>query len=66
VGSQLARQLEANGKVKIKLIDRNPDRCKALGQTLDKTVVLKGDGTDQTLLEEEKCGGRRLLYRSDQ
>jgi trk system potassium uptake protein len=53
VGSQLAQQLEENGKVKIKLIDRNPDRCRTLGQTLNKTVILKGDGTDQTLLEEE-------------
>jgi len=52
VGALLARELEPQG-IKIKLIDRNPDRCRELSQVLNKTVVLNGDGTDQALLEEE-------------
>lgn len=53
VGSLLARELENNGKFKVKLIDRNEERCRILGEQLNKTVVLKGDGTDQDLLKEE-------------
>lgn len=52
VGSLLAKKLEKQG-IKVKLIDRNPERCKKLGAELNKTVILKGDGTDQELLEEE-------------
>jgi trk system potassium uptake protein TrkA len=52
VGAQLARELEKK-QVKVKIIDRDSQRCRDLSQTLDRAVVLRGDGTDQSLLEEE-------------
>jgi len=52
VGTQLAIALEKKN-IKVKLIDQSPQRCRELGQILNKTVVLRGDGTDQALLEEE-------------
>lgn len=52
VGTGLAQALEQKG-IKVKLIDRNGVRCEELGQILNKTIVLKGDGTDQKLLEQE-------------
>jgi trk system potassium uptake protein TrkA len=36
-----------------KLIEKNAERCNELAEELNKVVVLHGDGTDQTLLEEE-------------
>ena len=53
VGSLLACKLEQNNKMKVKLIDRDAEKCRQLGQRLNKTIVLRGDGTDQHLLEEE-------------
>ncbi|MFH1137278.1 MAG: Trk system potassium transporter TrkA [Pseudomonadota bacterium] len=53
VGGQLALKLEAKKGIRVKLIERSAEKCRELGELLDKTVVLKGDGTDQTLLEEE-------------
>ena len=52
VGTQLAQSIEHSG-IKVRLIDRDSERCRALGEILDKTIVLRGDGTDQALLEEE-------------
>ncbi|MBU2549146.1 MAG: Trk system potassium transporter TrkA, partial [Proteobacteria bacterium] len=52
VGTLLARNLDQKG-LKVKLVDRSPERCRELGQMLDRVIVLRGDGTDQALLEEE-------------
>ena len=52
VGQRLAEQLEENG-IHTKLIDNDPDRCSRLADNLNKTVVICGDGSDQSLLEEE-------------
>ncbi len=52
VGTKLARELEKKG-IKIKLVERSAERCEELSNILDKTIILKGDGTDQDLLEEE-------------
>ena len=35
------------------MIERKADKCRELGEVLNKTIILKGDGTDQALLEEE-------------
>lgn len=48
----LAEALEKKGKF-VKLIEKRQDRCDVLASTLDKTVVLHGDGTSQDLLKEE-------------
>ena len=55
IGQRLAAQLEESG-IHTKLIDSNPDRCNQLADTLNKVIVICGDGSDQNLLEEENIG----------
>ncbi|MDR2351569.1 MAG: Trk system potassium transporter TrkA [Deltaproteobacteria bacterium] len=52
VGLHLARRLEGQD-LTVKLVEQNQERCDFLSQELRSTIVLKGDATDQTLLEEE-------------
>jgi len=52
LGLRLAKALEGLS-IHIKLIEKNPDRCRELAEHLDKVVVLQGDGSDQRLLQEE-------------
>jgi len=52
IGYRLAELLEERS-ISIKVIDKNPDRCALLAEKLNQTVVLCGDGSDQTLLDEE-------------
>ncbi|MDR1165105.1 MAG: Trk system potassium transporter TrkA [Deltaproteobacteria bacterium] len=52
VGLHLARRLETQDMT-VKLVERNEERCAFLSQELPKTIVLKGDATDQGLLEDE-------------
>jgi trk system potassium uptake protein TrkA len=52
IGFRLARSLEHKG-VHCKIIEKNAERCAALADGLNRTVVLCGDGSDQGLLAEE-------------
>lgn len=52
IGLRLARLLEGKG-VDTKLIDINEERCEELADLLRGTLVLHGDGTDKSLLQEE-------------
>jgi len=52
LGLKLAMTLEGMS-IHTKLIEKNPDRCRALAEKLNKVVVLQGDGSDQDLLREE-------------
>ena len=52
IGFRLALALEKKS-IYSKIIESNPDRCTELAESLDKTVVLNGDGSDQSLLIEE-------------
>ena len=52
VGYMLAQKLEQTG-VKVKLIEHDHSRCEFLADNLKKSLILKGDGTDLELLEEE-------------
>jgi len=51
IGHRLARTLESRYKVKI--IERNRDRCIELSESLDRTIVLQGDAANKDLLQEE-------------
>ncbi|MDP9198014.1 MAG: Trk system potassium transporter TrkA [Pseudomonadota bacterium] len=51
IGFRLARALEE--RVKVKLIERNPDRARRAAETLRNTLVLAGDAADEELLLEE-------------
>ena len=52
VGYYLAKQLLALG-MKVKLIEKDRERCNELAERLPKAIVVWGDGTDQDLLIEE-------------
>lgn len=52
IGLRLARLFENKG-VDTKLIDINEKRCEELADLLQGTLVLHGDGTDKSLLQEE-------------
>jgi trk system potassium uptake protein TrkA len=51
IGFRLAQALEE--RVKVKLIERNPDRARRAAETLRNTLVLTGDAADEELLLEE-------------
>lgn len=51
IGYNIASIMEA--KADVKVIEKDPERCKYLSQTLRKSVVLRGDGSDESLLFEE-------------
>jgi trk system potassium uptake protein TrkA len=51
IGFRLARALEE--RVKVKLIERSPDRARRAAETLRNTLVLTGDAADEELLLEE-------------
>ena len=51
IGYQLASVLESHYRVKI--IERDTERARLLSETLDKTVVLKGDAADESMLLDE-------------
>lgn len=52
IGVRLAKLFEQKN-IDVKLIDINEDQCKKLADKLKSTLVLHGDGTDKTILEEE-------------
>jgi trk system potassium uptake protein TrkA len=52
IGLYLAQRLEKMN-FQTKLIERSVQRCTQLAETLGKTLVLHGDGTDEELLREE-------------
>jgi trk system potassium uptake protein TrkA len=56
VGMHLAKKLEAQGDISVLLIERDENRCEFLSRELGRTVVLRGDATDQDLLEDEGVG----------
>ncbi|MBN2283616.1 MAG: Trk system potassium transporter TrkA [Deltaproteobacteria bacterium] len=51
-GLMLAEMLEKKG-VLTKIIEKDQERCDTLACTLDKAIILRGDGTSQDLLREE-------------
>ena len=52
VGLKLAKSLESL-KLKIKIIEKDEERCSYLSQELNNVLVINGDGTDLELLNEE-------------
>jgi trk system potassium uptake protein TrkA len=56
IGIRIAELLEEQN-VNVKLFDINEARCEKIAGMLKKTVVIHGDGTDQTTLEEENIAG---------
>ncbi|MEM8886098.1 MAG: Trk system potassium transporter TrkA [Planctomycetota bacterium] len=61
VGLRLARSMERNPAVQIKLIEHDMERCAEIAQILEKVLVLNGDGCDLDLLESEQVWRARAL-----
>lgn len=51
IGTRLAREIDQHYRVKV--IEKNRDRCESLAQQLGRSVVLHGDASDRELLVEE-------------
>ncbi|QJT08183.1 Trk system potassium transporter TrkA [Oceanidesulfovibrio marinus] len=60
IGLKLATLFERKG-YHVKLVDKDEDRCQWLAGVLNKTIVLKGDGTDQDFLLEENVAAMDLV-----
>ena len=56
----LAKTLEKL-KIKIKIIEKDYDRCQVLAEELSNTLVINGDGTNLKLLDEEEIGGADVV-----
>jgi trk system potassium uptake protein TrkA len=54
IGERLAEAIESRYQVKI--IERNPARCRHLSDTLESSIVLQGSASDRDLLLEESIG----------
>ena len=52
IAIELAQRFEKRN-IKTKIIEHNEQRCLEIAEKLEKTIVLRGDGTDRELLEEE-------------
>jgi len=52
LGYRLAQKLEKRA-IYAKIVEKDANRCAMLAESLNKTVVLHGDGSDQGLLSEE-------------
>lgn len=53
IGFKLAQDLEQKKGIQVKLLEKEKNRCDFLAQSLDRTIVLQGDGADQSLLQQE-------------
>ena len=61
VGYLLSKALERNPRARSKLIEIDPARCTYLAESLGRTLVLQGDGSDLDLLESERVRYARAL-----
>jgi len=52
IGYYVAKTLEERN-ITVKLIERDVERCKFLVKSLNKSIILNGDGSNRKLLEEE-------------
>ncbi|GMG83554.1 Trk system potassium transporter TrkA [Paralimibaculum aggregatum] len=52
VGLRVAQQIEAEGVLRAKMIERDRDRAERAADTLERTIVLNGDALDTELLSE--------------
>jgi trk system potassium uptake protein len=59
-GGSLAAALDKM-KINTKIIEKDADRCARLAESLDKVIVIHGDGTDKDLLIEENIADVDVL-----
>jgi trk system potassium uptake protein TrkA len=61
IGYRLAKRLEEEKTISCKVIERRSSQCDFLAEQLHRTVVLHGDGSDQSLLVEENIHDTDLV-----
>lgn len=54
IGERIAMSLQ--NKLKVKLVDYNVDKARALADRLDNTLVINADGRDAAIMTEEELG----------
>ena len=59
IGERLAEAIE--NRYQVKIIEKNPARCRALSESLNNTVVLQGSSSDRDLLVEENISDADIL-----
>lgn len=59
-GSALAKALDGT-RISTSLIDRSPSRCEELAESLQRVMVINGDGTDREILLEENVSSADFL-----
>lgn len=52
IGTFVAQGLEKLGSMKIRLIERDIKRAEYIAESLERTIVLQGDGLDRSILSE--------------
>ena len=60
VGAMLAKSLD-DLKIKTKIIEKDYERCQFLSQTLERTMIIHGDGTNLKILDEEDIGSSDIV-----
>jgi trk system potassium uptake protein TrkA len=60
IGLKLAKRLEGKN-IRVKLFERDEQRCEELAEELGSTLVLRGDGTDKNMLKEESVDTMDVL-----
>ncbi|MEW5921045.1 MAG: Trk system potassium transporter TrkA [Bacillota bacterium] len=63
IGFQVASMLESNRKnsCNVKLIEKDVDCCEEIASQLHKTLILQGDATDLSFLEQEEINDADVL-----
>lgn len=61
VGLALAKRLERDRALRVKIIETDRERCDVLAEQLTRALVLRGDGTDLELLEAEQVDRASVL-----
>jgi trk system potassium uptake protein TrkA len=61
VGFRLAQRLDMQSGVELRVIESDPERGELIASTLQRALVLTGDGTDLELLESEQIGRSDVL-----
>ncbi|HWQ50373.1 MAG TPA: Trk system potassium transporter TrkA, partial [Terriglobales bacterium] len=64
IGYYLARQLLTSG-LNVKIIEKKKERCQELCELLPQALVINGDGTERSLLEEELAESDVLVALTD-
>lgn len=59
-GIALAKALD-HTKINVKIIERDAQKCLSLAESLERVIVINGDGTDKDLLQEENISGADFM-----